>query len=943
MSSSTKIRSAEESRDSALSLYHLLEPEVLANPYPLFRRLRSEDPVHWDPFLHAWVVTRYADVMEVLINFSADRTPTPAQLDDMGLSALNPIAQVMVRQMLFLDAPAHTRLRSLSAKAFTPARVEQLRGHIKDIVNGLLDGIERKGGMDVIADLAEPLPAIVTAELLGVPTSDHQKLKEWSADFAEMLGNFQHNPERYPRVLKSVANLTEYFQNAIHEQRSHPREGLIYSLMTAEINGDRLTDEEVVANCIVTMVGGQETTTNLIANGLLTLLRHPGEMGRLRNDASLIPSAVEEMLRYESPSQHTARMCPSDRTMGGKLIKKRQAVIAVMAAANRDPERFPDPDRFDIARKDNRHLAFGYAAHFCFGAPLARVEGQVVFEALLRRFAGINLMPEPIEWRSNLGLRGLKALKVEFSQQKQAGVPAFHTLNSHASDSHAPASNAQAPDASFVSQPSGCPVAVRENVAAKSCAHVQSRSERLEKYLSERLGVAAPSEAKIERRSENSSALLSLAQEELLRREFEIPGIAPLYNECVRLHMQGTIDAAVLELSFNEIVRRHDIWRTAFEKIGGQKVQSIRPFAPVALPVIDLSNFPAEQREAEALHRVRAICRRPFDLQSELPIRPTLVRFGGNEHILYLVAHQAVLDGMSAYQIFPSELAQIYTAFRAGKPSPLRELPFQFTDFAGWQREKTKSERDKQVSYWRRQLSGSSGVELGKQKTRPGSQPFRGVIEPFALRPALSEQLKKMSRQENSTLFLTLLAAFAVLLNRYTDQADLVVGTLSPCGRERNEFQDLVGYFLNPVGLRLNLEKSPTFHSLLAQAREVMCEAINNDDVPIEQLAAELRPEAECTHNPFFNVAISLQPSMPALDLPWTVTSMDVESGGSPWNLYIAFIDQPQGLTCRIQYNPDLFDSSEITQGVQDYQALLETLIANPGQQLSELASLEPA
>src|SRR3989440_2298612 len=175
--------------DPTLSLYHLLDQEVLADPYPLFHRLRSEDGVHWDPFLHAWVVTRYADVMGVLLNFSADRTPTPEQLNEMGLSSLSPIARVMVKQMLFMDAPAHTRLRGLSSKAFTPARVEALREHIEDIVNHLLDGIQAKSEMDVIADLAEPLPAIVTAEMLGVPTSDHVKLKMWSADFAEMLGN----------------------------------------------------------------------------------------------------------------------------------------------------------------------------------------------------------------------------------------------------------------------------------------------------------------------------------------------------------------------------------------------------------------------------------------------------------------------------------------------------------------------------------------------------------------------------------------------------------------------------------------------------------------------------------------------------------------------------------------------------------------------------------
>ena len=403
-----------ERPDSALSLYHLLDPEVLANPYPLFHRLRREDPVHWDMYLHAWVVTRYADVLEVLHSFSADRTPTPAQLSEMGLSELNPIAQVMIKQMLFLDASAHTRLRGLASKAFTPARVESLRTHIREIVNGLLDQIEPRGGMDVIADLADPLPAIVTAELLGVPTSDHPKLKNWSANFAEMLGNFQHNPERTPLVLRTVEEMTSYFRDAIQEIKAHPREGLIHSMLTAEVDGDRLTEEEVIANVVVTMVGGQETTTNLIGNGLLTLLRHPDEMKRLSADLSLIPSAVEEMLRFEPPSQHTARLAPSDRELGGKLIRKRQAVIAVMAAANRDPERFADPDRFDITRADNRHLSFGYAAHFCFGAPLARAEGQIAFEMMLRRLKNLRLEPQSLGWRNNLGLRGLTSLKVAF-------------------------------------------------------------------------------------------------------------------------------------------------------------------------------------------------------------------------------------------------------------------------------------------------------------------------------------------------------------------------------------------------------------------------------------------------------------------------------------------------------------------------------------------------
>lgn len=403
------------SSDASLSLVRLLEPEVLANPYPLYHKLRSEDPVHWDRFLHTWVVTRYADVVNVLHSFSADRTPTPEQLTAMGLSALNPIAKVMVKQMLFMDAPAHTRLRGLASTAFTPAKIEVLRGHIQEIANDLLDRVQARGQLDVIADFAAPLPAIVTAEMLGVPTEDHAKLKTWSADFAEMLGNFQHNPDRIPRVLESTNNLTTYFQDAITKTRQHPRDGLIHSLMTAELDGDRLTDEEIVANCIVTMVGGQETTTNLIGNGLLTLMRNPRELTQLRENANLVPSAVEELLRYESPSQHTGRIAREDVQIGDKQIRKGQAVMAIMAAANRDPERFHDPDQLILDRADNKHLAFGWSSHFCFGAPLARMEGQIAFATLLRRLPKLEVIPGTLTWRNNSGLRGLTALPVKFS------------------------------------------------------------------------------------------------------------------------------------------------------------------------------------------------------------------------------------------------------------------------------------------------------------------------------------------------------------------------------------------------------------------------------------------------------------------------------------------------------------------------------------------------
>src|SRR5262245_1287485 len=402
--------------EAPLSLYHLLDPQVLANPYPLYHRLRTEAPVHWDPYLHAWIVTRYADVVTVLHRFSAERTPTPEQLGAMGLRMLNPVAQVMVRQMLFMDAPMHTRIRGLASQAFTPRRVAALRVHIQEIAETLIERACERGRMDVIADFAAPLPAIVTAEMLGVPVEDHERLKGWSADFAEILGNFQHNPDHAPRVLAATERMSTYFRDRIREHRARPRGGLIHALMSAEIDGDRFTEDEIVANCIVTMVGGQETTTNLIGNGVLTLLRHPDALARLRADLSFIPSAVEELLRFESPSQHTARLAPDDVVLGGKTIRRRQAVIAVMGAGNRDPERFPEPDRLDLVRPDNRHLAFGWAAHFCFGAPLARIEGQVAFEVMLRRLPHIELEPGPLVWRSNLGLRGLSALPVAFER-----------------------------------------------------------------------------------------------------------------------------------------------------------------------------------------------------------------------------------------------------------------------------------------------------------------------------------------------------------------------------------------------------------------------------------------------------------------------------------------------------------------------------------------------
>ena len=397
-----------------LSLLRMLEPDVLASPHLHYHALRAYDPVHWDPYMHAWVVTSYREAVTVLMQYSADRTPRPEYLETLGLSFMSPFSEVMLKQMMFLDGSMHTRLRSICAAAFTPRRVEELRETIASVAHELIDTVSPRGEMDMIRDFANPLPAIVTARLLGVPVEDHETLTKWVLDIAEILGNFQHNPDRIAAILGSLEDLKDYVSRQMEQQRKNPRGGLIESLMTAEAGGERLSDEEVVANTIITLIGGHETTMNLIASGYLTLLQQPACLEKFRTSPGLAASAVEELLRYESPVQHTARIAPADMELGGKSIKKGSRVVAVLAAANRDPKRFTNPDQLELDRADNRHLAFGWAAHFCFGAPLARMEGQIAFNLLLRRLRRPKLIEGPLRWRENAGLRGLETLRVSF-------------------------------------------------------------------------------------------------------------------------------------------------------------------------------------------------------------------------------------------------------------------------------------------------------------------------------------------------------------------------------------------------------------------------------------------------------------------------------------------------------------------------------------------------
>jgi pimeloyl-[acyl-carrier protein] synthase len=404
-----------EPNDKNLSLLRILSPEIKRDPHQLYRVLRDYDPVHWDPYMHAWVVTTYAEVITVLTECSADRTPPPAYLNELGLSFMKPFSEIMLKQMMFMDGAMHSRLRSICAAAFTPRRVESLRGAIAETAGELIDNVIERGSVDMVADFANPLPAIVTARLLGVPREDHRQLHAWVLDLAEVLGNFQHHPKRVVEIVKSLQELKSYVAAVMDDQRKQPTGGLICSLMEAEVNGQRLSDEEVIANTIITLIGGHETTTNLIASGFLTLLRNQSAYDQLKIHPEIAASAVEELLRWESPVQHTARIASADMELGSKTIPKGAKVVAVLAAANRDPRRFSEPETLNLIRTDNRHVAFGWAAHFCFGTPLARIEGQIAFNMLIERLQNPILLEDKLEWRENAGLRGLARLNIGFT------------------------------------------------------------------------------------------------------------------------------------------------------------------------------------------------------------------------------------------------------------------------------------------------------------------------------------------------------------------------------------------------------------------------------------------------------------------------------------------------------------------------------------------------
>jgi cytochrome P450 len=397
---------------------NLSAPDVIADPYPYFRQLRAEDPVHWNPLWGGWILTRHDDVQASFQDrrLSADRmSPFMASLKKEEARELQPSYQIFSKWMVFTDPPQHTRLRMLVNKAFTLRRVESLRPRIQAIVDELLDRVIPAGRMELIHDFAYLLPVTVIAELLGVPARDHENIKKWSDEITLFIFGAIGVPDRRQRAQLAMLELASYLKAVIAERRQQPQDDLISALIAAQEQDDALTDDEIVSTCALVLFGGHETTTNLISSSVHALLKNPEQKQKLAENPSLISTAVEEFLRYDGPSKSMVRLALEDFELRGKQIKKGQRLLLIQSAANHDPERFANPDSLDITRQPNPHVAFGYGIHFCLGAPLARVETAITINTILQRLPKLRLAADTLEWHPTIVSRALKALPVAFS------------------------------------------------------------------------------------------------------------------------------------------------------------------------------------------------------------------------------------------------------------------------------------------------------------------------------------------------------------------------------------------------------------------------------------------------------------------------------------------------------------------------------------------------
>lgn len=390
-------------------------PTFLADPFPIYRRLRAEDPVHWSPRLKSWVLTRYDDVRQVLLDreVSSDRMrPFFATLPGPEAARIGDIVRYLSTWMVFRDPPEHTRLRRLTSKVFNLQSMNAMRPAAEALAEWLFERIGGRTDIDFVADFAGPLPALVIMAMLGVPKEELAKVKRLSDDMALFIGSSRTSPEKYDIAEKATQEMAAFFRELIQDRKQKPQQDLLSQLVGLEDSGDRLSEDELVATCILLLFAGHETTTNHIANGMLALLTFPEEMEALRADPELAPRAIEELLRYDGPSGAQVRVVKVEQELRGKRLKPGDRVFLMLNAANRDPETYEQPDRLHLARGGPAHLTFGFGLHICLGFPLARMEGQVALPAVLKHWRRIELAAPVarIEWLNSMVFRGMRAM-----------------------------------------------------------------------------------------------------------------------------------------------------------------------------------------------------------------------------------------------------------------------------------------------------------------------------------------------------------------------------------------------------------------------------------------------------------------------------------------------------------------------------------------------------
>jgi cytochrome P450 len=395
--------------------YRPSDRDVLADPFPLYRQLRDEDPAHWNPHLKAWVLTRYDDVKRVCLDptMSSDRLrPFFRTLPSAEATRMAELIRILTLWMVFRDPPEHTRLRRLASRVFHVRSIHALRPNVEALTAWLLGRIGERERFDFIAEFAGPLPALVIMDMLGVPRSELERLKRLSDEMALFIGSARETPHKYGRAEAATHEMADLFRALVAARRAAPRRDLLSELVHLEDEGDRLTEDELVATCVLLLFAGHETTTHHITNGVAALLRFPAELEKLRANPGLAPAAVEELLRYDGPIGAQVRIVQEAQVFHGREFKQGERVFLMMNAANRDPRAYDEPDRVDLGRHGVPHLTFGYGAHICLGFPLARLEGQIALPAVLKRWRRIEPTAERLEWMDSMVLRGMKAFPV---------------------------------------------------------------------------------------------------------------------------------------------------------------------------------------------------------------------------------------------------------------------------------------------------------------------------------------------------------------------------------------------------------------------------------------------------------------------------------------------------------------------------------------------------